>query len=73
MTHAMGLATYAAQQGEVPVGAVLVKKGEIVGEGWNYPIKSHDPSAHAEIIALRDGALKTEKLSSPGYNLVCHP
>ncbi len=58
MTHAMGLATYAAQQGEVPVGAVLVKKGEIVGEGWNYPIKSHDPSAHAEIIALRDGALK---------------
>lgn len=42
--------------GEVPVGAVLVKDGAIVGEGWNRPISTNDPTAHAEIIAMRDAA-----------------
>jgi len=56
MRHALMLADRAQQQGEVPVGAVLVQQGRIVGEGWNRPIGLHDPSAHAEMIALRDGA-----------------
>lgn len=54
MRHALALADKAEQQGEVPVGAVLVKDGEIVGEGWNRPIALSDPSAHAEILALRE-------------------
>lgn len=56
MRHALELARRAAEQGEVPVGAVLVKDGAIVGEGWNRPISAHDPTAHAEIVALRAGA-----------------
>jgi len=40
----------------VPVGAVVVLKGEVIGEGWNHPISGHDPTAHAEIMALRDAA-----------------
>ena len=47
MQRAIELAGQAEQEGEVPVGALLVKDGEIVGEGWNRPIGSHDPSAHA--------------------------
>ncbi len=54
MQHALGLARRAEEEGEVPVGAVLVRDGEIIGEGWNRPISSSDPSAHAEIQALRD-------------------
>jgi tRNA(adenine34) deaminase len=53
MQRALQLAHQAEQQGEVPVGAVLVLEGEIIGEGWNQPITRHDPSAHAEIMALR--------------------
>jgi tRNA(adenine34) deaminase len=56
MKRALILAQRAAQDGEVPVGAILVLGDEIIGEGWNRPIGSHDPTAHAEIIALRDGA-----------------
>ena len=56
MREALELATRAALQGEVPVGAVVVKDGEIVGRGYNAPIASNDPSAHAEIRALRDAA-----------------
>ncbi|MCK5812746.1 MAG: tRNA adenosine(34) deaminase TadA [Cocleimonas sp.] len=51
--HALILADKAYQQGEVPVGAVLVKNNQIIAEGWNQPIAHHDPSAHAEIMALR--------------------
>ncbi|MCK5810549.1 MAG: tRNA adenosine(34) deaminase TadA [Cocleimonas sp.] len=51
--HALLLAGKAYQQGEVPVGAVLIKNDKIIGEGWNQPIGHHDPSAHAEIMALR--------------------
>ncbi len=56
MRAALVLARQAAQQGEVPVGAVVVKDGQIVGRGYNAPISRHDPSAHAEMIALRDAA-----------------
>ncbi len=55
MRHALNLAMRAATQGEVPVGAVLVQGDAILGEGWNRPITDCDPSAHAEIIALRAG------------------
>ena len=53
MRHAIGLAAAAAAAGEVPVGAVIVAAGEIIGEGANRPIASHDPTAHAEVVALR--------------------
>ncbi|QJD29046.1 tRNA adenosine(34) deaminase TadA [Methylococcus geothermalis] len=53
MHQALDLARTAESAGEVPIGAVLVKDGEILGEGYNRPISTHDPSAHAEIVALR--------------------
>jgi tRNA(adenine34) deaminase len=56
MHEALLLAQQAAELGEVPVGAIVVKDGVIVGRGSNAPIGSHDPSAHAEILALRDAA-----------------
>lgn len=56
MQTAITLAQEAAAYGEVPVGAVVVKDGLIIGLGYNAPIKQHDPSAHAEIRALRDAA-----------------
>ena len=56
MARALELAREAERAGEVPVGAVVVKDGVIVGEGWNRPISTHDPSAHAEMIAMRAAA-----------------
>jgi tRNA(adenine34) deaminase len=56
MQRGLELAAHAASEGEVPVGAVVVKDGKIIGEGWNRPIASHDPTAHAEIQALRAAA-----------------
>ena len=56
MRVALELASQAQAAGEVPVGAVVVKDGEIVGRGFNAPISRHDPSAHAEMVALRDAA-----------------
>ncbi len=53
MRHALRLAEQAGREGEVPVGAVLVRDGKIIGKGWNRPIQTSDPSAHAEIQALR--------------------
>ncbi len=53
MNHAIGLAQRAESLGEVPVGAIVVKDGVCIGEGWNRPIAANDPSAHAEIVALR--------------------
>jgi len=53
MRHAIGLARKGQESGEVPVGAVIVKDDRIIGEGWNQPIGMHDPSAHAEMVALR--------------------
>lgn len=55
MRHALQLAQRAREQGEVPVGAVLVQGERIIGEGWNRPIGQCDPTAHAEIMALRQG------------------
>jgi tRNA(adenine34) deaminase len=56
MRRALVLAQRAAQDGEVPVGAVLVLGNEVIGEGWNQPIGLGDPTAHAEIVALRAAA-----------------
>lgn len=53
MQHALSLARKAADVDEVPVGAVIVKDDQLIAEGWNHPIQLHDPSAHAEMIALR--------------------
>ena len=58
MREALGLAREAAAAGEVPVGAVVVANGEIVGRGFNRPISSHDPTAHAEVVAIRDAAVR---------------
>lgn len=58
MRAALELAERAAAAGEVPVGAVVVRDGEIVGRGYNHPISAHDPTAHAEIVALRDAAVR---------------
>lgn len=58
MRRALELAHQAALENEVPIGAVLVLEGEVIGEGWNRPIASHDPTAHAEIVALRAAALR---------------
>ena len=54
MKRAFELAQKAKESDEVPIGAVIVRENKIIGEGWNQPISSQDPTAHAEIIALRD-------------------
>jgi tRNA(adenine34) deaminase len=56
MRQALQLAEFASSKDEVPIGAVLVLDNQIIGEGWNQPIATNDPTAHAEIIALRQGA-----------------
>lgn len=56
MARAIELAREAERAGEVPVGAVIVKEGQVLAEGWNRPISTHDPSAHAEMIAMRAAA-----------------
>lgn len=53
MRYAIRLAQRAEQQGEVPIGAVIVKDDQCIAEGWNMPIATHDPTAHAEIMAIR--------------------
>ncbi|HSA45075.1 MAG TPA: tRNA adenosine(34) deaminase TadA [Candidatus Competibacteraceae bacterium] len=58
MRRALALAQRAAAVGEVPVGAVVVQGGEVLGEGWNQPIGASDPTAHAEIVALRAAAAR---------------
>lgn len=58
MQHALKLAERAESEGEVPVGAVVVHNNEIIGEGWNRPITDNDPTAHAEVMALRSAAKK---------------
>ena len=58
MRQALGLAGRAAAEGEVPVGALVVRDGAVLGEGWNRPIATHDPTAHAEILALREAAAR---------------
>lgn len=58
MLQALDLADKAESLGEVPVGALVVLGGEVVGVGWNHPISGNDPTAHAEIMALRDAAAR---------------
>jgi len=70
MREALQLADQAKKLGEVPVGALLVLDGEIIGRGYNQPIVSSDPTAHAEIVALRDAATKTGNYRLPGSTLV---
>jgi tRNA(adenine34) deaminase len=60
MQHALQLAQKAKAQNEVPVGAIIVYDNQIIGEGWEQTVGSHDPTAHAEIIALRDAAQKMQ-------------
>lgn len=66
MGHALSLARKAQGEGEVPVGAVIVLNGEPVGEGWNRNITLNDPSAHAEIIALRNAGRHLQNYRLPG-------
>jgi len=56
MREALAMAKLAAEAGEVPVGAVLVREGAVVGRGYNRPVTGKDPTAHAEVLALRDAA-----------------
>ncbi len=58
MRHALTLAKKAEEAGEVPVGALIIRDGELIAEGWNQPISSHDATAHAEIMALRSAGEK---------------
>lgn len=71
--HFMGLALDLAREagatGEVPVGALIVLEGEVVGRGFNQPIGRHDPTAHAEIMALRDAATHLGNYRLPGCTL----
>jgi tRNA(adenine34) deaminase len=69
MARALELARQAESRGEVPVGAVIVLGGDIVGEGFNQPIGLHDPTAHAEVMALRDAARRCRNYRLPGSQL----
>ena len=69
MRRALELAQHAGQAGEVPVGAVVVLNGEVAGEGWNQPIVTHDPSAHAEMVALRAAARQVKNYRLTGATL----
>lgn len=69
MREALRLAREAEAAGEVPVGAVVVVDGEVVGRGFNAPISSHDPTAHAEIRALRQAARQVENYRLAGATL----
>ncbi len=69
MRHALKLAQRAAELKEVPVGAVLVREDEVVAEGWNQPIAAHDPSAHAEMVAIREAARSMKNYRLNGLTL----
>lgn len=69
MQAALELARQGAELGEVPVGAVLVQDGEIIGRGFNCPISRHDPSAHAEMVAIRAAAESVQNYRLPGSTL----
>lgn len=60
MRYAIRLAQRAEQQGEVPVGAIVVRDNRCIAEGWNVPITSHDPTAHAEVVAMRSAGVAME-------------
>ncbi len=66
MRRALALADRAENEGEVPIGAVVVHEGQLLGEGWNQVISNCDPTAHAEIVALRDAARHVGNYRLPG-------
>jgi tRNA(adenine34) deaminase len=69
MADALILARQAGEEGEVPIGAIIVRDGEIVGRGWNRNIGLNDPSAHAEIMAMRDAGKRLGNHRLPGCSL----
>ncbi|MFZ0468303.1 MAG: tRNA adenosine(34) deaminase TadA [Thiogranum sp.] len=69
MQHALQLAARGEAEDEVPVGCVIVQDGRILGEGWNRPISSNDPTAHAEVVALRDAAQRLGNYRLTGATL----
>jgi len=69
MREALALAAQGASLGEVPVGAVLVQDGQVIGRGYNCPITTHDPSAHAEMVAIRAASQAVENYRLPGSTL----
>jgi tRNA(adenine34) deaminase len=69
MQQALEQAGLAALAGEVPVGAVMVRDGQVISKAFNKPITNHDPSAHAEMLALRQAALSEENYRLPGTTL----
>ena len=69
MREALALAAQAASAGEVPVGAVVVRDGKVIGRGFNRPISSSDPTAHAEIVALREAAAAERNYRLAGCEL----
>ena len=69
MQRAFELAQTAKEHDEVPVGAIIVHEDQIIGEGWNRPISSNDPTAHAEIIALRDAGNNMGNYRLPGATM----
>ena len=69
MQQALGLAQRARELGEVPVGAVVVLDGQVIGEGFNQPIGANDPTAHAEIVALRAAAKRAGNYRLTGATL----
>lgn len=69
MREAMELARQGAERGEVPVGAVLVQDVEVIGRGFNCPISTSDPSAHAEMVAIRAAAAAVQNYRLPGSTL----
>jgi tRNA(adenine34) deaminase len=69
MRAALALADEARERGEVPVGAVLVMDGEILGRGYNQPVSRNDPTAHAEIVALREAGRLSGNYRLPGSTM----
>ena len=69
MAHALGLAERSRMEGEVPVGALIVKDDILIAEGWNQPIDKHDATAHAEVLAIRAAGRELENYRMPGTTL----
>jgi len=69
MQRALELAAHAETEGEVPVGAVIVRDDGVIAEGWNQPVMSHDPTAHAEVMALRAAGLVEKNYRLPDTTL----
>ena len=69
MEKALTLAERSREEGEVPVGAIIVKDNQLIAEGWNQPIENHDATAHAEIMAIRSAGQKLNNYRLPDTTL----